>query len=88
MAVVQSLKNPTPLVGLPHGLLVGFLVPGGARGGEDGEDFQGDFCDVCGDVLPTRQVGLVADAADETMGLGTCWIAGTYDSGLLCFFCF
>ena len=65
MAVAQSLKNPAPLVGLPHGLLVGFLVPGRARGGEGGEDFQGDFCDACGDVLPTHQVSLVADAADD-----------------------
>ena len=65
MAVAQSLKNPAPLVGLPHGLLGGFLVPGRARGGEGGEDFQGDFCDIRGDVLPTHQVGLVADAADD-----------------------
>ena len=65
MAVAQSLKNPAPLVGLPHGLLVGVFVPGRAHGGEGGEDFQGDFCDVCGDVLPTHQVGLVADAADD-----------------------
>ena len=65
MAVAQSLKNPAPLVGLPHGLLVGFLVPGHAHGGEGGEDFQGDFCDVRGDVLPVHEVGLVADAADD-----------------------
>ena len=65
MTVVQSLKNPAPLVGLPHGLLCGFLAPGHAHGGEGGEDFQGDFCDICGDVLPTHQSFLVADAADD-----------------------